>query len=83
MLDYHDVTGLEFYYNFYIIINIFGKDCYLRHKYKNQKDNDHIKYGIERLKELKQLDYELYIRTTKSHLSEEQWEWLIQNFKGE
>ena len=33
------------------------------------------------LKELKQLDYELFIRTQKSHLSEAQWDWLIENFK--
>lgn len=39
--------------------------------------------GVEILEELKQLDYELYIRTQGfSHLSEEQWDWLIYNFKS-
>lgn len=33
------------------------------------------------LKELMQLDYELYCRIGKSHLSEDQWEWLIEQFK--
>ena len=38
--------------------------------------------GVEILEELKQLDYELWIRTQgKSHLSEEQWDWIIKNFK--
>lgn len=31
---------------------------------------------IERIEELEQLDYELYCRTGKSHLNEQQWEWL-------
>ena len=38
--------------------------------------------GVEILEELKQEDYELWIRTQGySHLSEEQWDWLIENFK--
>lgn len=37
---------------------------------------------IELLEELKQLDYELYCRTGGySHLDEEQWDWLIEQFK--
>ena len=37
---------------------------------------------INILKELKQEDYELYIRTQGcSHLSECQWDWLINNVK--
>lgn len=30
----------------------------------------------ERIEELEQLDYELYCHTGKSHLNEQQWEWL-------
>ena len=37
--------------------------------------------GVQILEELKQEDYELWIRTSDSHLSEEQWTWLINNFK--
>ena len=38
--------------------------------------------GVQILEELKQEDYELWIRTSgHSHLSEEQWDWLINNFK--
>ena len=38
--------------------------------------------GVQILEELKQLDYELWIRTAGySHLTEEQWDWLIDNFK--
>ena len=34
------------------------------------------------LEAMKQEDYELWIRTGgKSHLSEEQWDWLIENFE--
>lgn len=36
---------------------------------------------IKILEELKQTDYELFIRTQNSHLSEEQWDWLINNTK--
>lgn len=36
--------------------------------------------GIRILEELKQLDYELFTRIGKSHLSEKQWDWLIDNF---
>lgn len=36
---------------------------------------------IELLKELMQLDYELYCRIGDSHLSENQWEWLIKQFE--
>lgn len=37
---------------------------------------------IEKLEELKQQDYELWIRTQGySHLSEEQWNWLIDQIK--
>lgn len=37
---------------------------------------------INILKELKQEDYELWIRTQYySHLSEDQWDWLIKNVK--
>lgn len=37
---------------------------------------------IDILENMKQDDYELWIRTVGySHLSEEQWEWLIRNFK--
>ena len=43
----------------------------------NQKD------GVDILEELKQLDYELHIRIDKSHLSEDQWDWLIYNFKDQ
>lgn len=33
------------------------------------------------LKTMKELDYELWIRTQGySHLSEEQWDWLIENY---
>lgn len=54
---------------FFIIIDLFKK--------MKQKVS-----GAEILEELKQLDYELYIRTQGfSHLSEEQWDWLIYNFK--
>ena len=38
--------------------------------------------GVQILEELKQEDYELWIRTSgRSHLSEEQWDWLINNYK--
>ena len=38
--------------------------------------------GKEILEELKQEDYELWIRSQGySHLSEEQWDWLIQEFE--
>lgn len=38
--------------------------------------------GKEILEEMKQEDYELWIRTQGySHLSEEQWDWLINNFE--
>ena len=38
--------------------------------------------AIHLLEEMKELDYELWIRTNGySHLSEEQWDWLIDNFK--
>lgn len=38
--------------------------------------------GVQILEELKQLDYELWIRTQGfSHLTEDQWDWLIDNFK--
>ena len=38
--------------------------------------------GKEILEEMKQEDYELWIRTLGySHLSEEQWDWLINNFE--
>ena len=38
--------------------------------------------SIEVLEELKQEDYELWIHTQGySHLSEEQWDWLIQEFE--
>lgn len=34
------------------------------------------------LEQLKQEDHELWIRTSsKPHLSEEQWDWLIKNFE--
>ena len=36
--------------------------------------------GVKILEELKQLDYELFTRVGKSHLSEKQWDWLIDNF---
>ena len=36
--------------------------------------------GVKILEELKQLDYELLTRIGKSHLSEKQWDWLIDNF---
>ena len=36
--------------------------------------------GVKILEELKQLDYELFARVGKSHLSEKQWDWLIDNF---
>lgn len=37
---------------------------------------------ISILENLKQEDYELWIRTQgKSHLSEEQWDWLIETVK--
>ena len=36
--------------------------------------------SIKILKELKQLDYELFTRIGKSHLSEKQWDWLIDHF---
>ena len=55
---------------FFIIINLLKK--------MKQKVS-----GVEILEELKQLDYELWIRTQGfSHLSEEQWNWLIYNFKS-
>ena len=44
----------------------------------NQED-----YGVDILEESKQLDYELHIRIGKSHLSEDQWDWLIYNFKDQ
>lgn len=38
--------------------------------------------GKEILEEMKQEDYELWIRTQgHSHLSEEQWDWLIDIFE--
>lgn len=38
--------------------------------------------GKEILEEMRQLDYELYINTQGySHLSEEQWDWLIKTFE--
>ena len=46
-------------------------------------DKPELMEGVEILKELKQLDYELYIRIGKSHLSEDQWDWLIYNFKDQ
>lgn len=36
--------------------------------------------SIKILEELKQLDYELFARVGKSHLSEKQWDWLIDSF---
>lgn len=37
---------------------------------------------IKILEELKQLDYKLFIRTQGySHLTENQWDWLIGNYK--
>lgn len=39
--------------------------------------------GKEILEEIKQQDYELYIYTQgHSHLSEEQWDWLIKTFES-
>lgn len=35
---------------------------------------------VQILEELKQRDYELFTRIGKSHLSENQWDWLIDNF---
>lgn len=39
------------------------------------------KSGKEILEEMMQEDFELWIRIQKSHLSEEQWKWLIENFE--
>ena len=36
--------------------------------------------SIKILEELKQLDYESFTRVGKSHLSEKQWDWLIDSF---
>ena len=36
--------------------------------------------SVKILEELKQLDYELFARVGKSHLSEKQWDWLIDSF---
>ena len=59
---------------FFIIFNLFKK--------KKQRISV-AEIGVKILEELKQLDYELYIRTQGfSHLSEEQWNWLIYNFKS-
>lgn len=48
---------------------------------------DMIKNGKpieEEIEELKQLDYELWVRTSGySHLDEKQWDWLIEVSKGE
>ena len=38
---------------------------------------------VERIEELEQLDYELYCHTGKSHLNEQQWEWLKGALKNE
>lgn len=38
--------------------------------------------AIHLLEEMKELDYELWIRTKGySHLTEKQWDWLISNFR--
>ena len=39
--------------------------------------------NIKILEEMKQLDYELYCRTggAFSHLDEDEWDWLIEQFK--
>lgn len=38
--------------------------------------------AIHLLEEMKELDYELWIRTNGySHLTEKQWDWLINNFQ--
>ena len=38
--------------------------------------------SVDILEELKQEDYELWVRTNgHSHLSEEQWDWLISEFE--
>lgn len=38
--------------------------------------------AIHLLEEMKELDYELWIRTNGySHLTEKQWDWLISNFQ--
>ena len=39
--------------------------------------------SVEHIKELEQLDYELYCHTGKSHLDEQQWEWLKEVLKNE
>lgn len=54
---------------FFIIINLLKK---MKQKVSDGKI----------LEELKQLDYELYQTQGFSHLSEEQWNWLIYNFKS-
>lgn len=37
--------------------------------------------AINALEELKELDYELYIRTSYSHLMEDQWDFVIKRYK--
>ena len=37
----------------------------------------------ERIEELEQLDYEMYCHIGKSHLNEQQWEWLKGRLKNE
>lgn len=49
---------------------------------ESENRNKKSKNPIDILEDLKQEDYELWIRTQgKSHLSEEQWDWVIENFK--
>lgn len=46
------------------------------------EDNHFSKQAaINPLEELKELDYELYIRTGYSHLTEEQWDFIIKSYK--
>lgn len=56
--------------------------------YRNRNGEEYVcvrtegKAAIHLLEEMKEHDYELWIRTNGySHLSEEQWDWLIDNFK--
>ena len=46
-----------------------------------QKGKKMSKSGKEILEEMAQEDYELWIWIQQSHLSEEQWKWLIENFE--
>lgn len=69
---------------FFIIINLFKK---MKQKISGAKILEELKQldkasGVVILEILKQLDYELYQTQGFSHLSEEQWNWLIYNFKS-